>query len=56
MIERRIKDVRNLCRLENLKKEATDTTIKDIKIFLDQKKKMKKLKTEYLDILEKLLD
>ena len=33
--EKIIKDVRNLFRLEKLKKQTTDTIIKDIKIFLD---------------------
>ena len=35
--------------IENPRSED-ENTIKDIEIFLDQKKKMKKLKTEYLDI------
>ena len=54
--EKIIKDVRNLFRLEKLKKQTTDTIIKGIKIFLDYKNKMKKLKIEYLEISEKFLD
>ena len=43
-----IEDVRNLFRLAKLKKETTDTTIKDIGNLFRQKKKIiiKKLKTE----------
>ena len=47
-----IEDVRNLFRLENLKKETTDTTIKDIRSLFKLKKETKQLKTEYLDLLE----
>ena len=36
-----IKDVRNLFRLERLKKETTDITIKDIRNLLKPEKKIK---------------
>ena len=51
-----IKDVRNLFRLEKLKKKQFIPQIKISKISLDQKKKIKQLKTEQLQILETLLD
>ena len=45
-----IKCIRNLFRLEKLKKQTTDTTIKGIRnLFRLEKKKMKKLKIEYLE-------
>ena len=44
-----IKDVRNLFKLQNLKKESIYTTIKDIRNIFEE---MKKLKKEYLDIEE----
>ena len=44
-----IKDVRNLFKLQNLKKETIYTTIKDIRNIFEE---MKKLKKEYLDIEE----
>ena len=51
-----IKDLRILFRLEKLKKETTDASIKDIRNLFRLEKKMKKLKTEYLEILEMFLD
>ena len=41
-----IKDVRNLFRLEKLKKETSDTTIKGIRNLFRLAKKMSKLKIE----------
>ena len=41
-----IQGVKTLFRLEDLKKEATDTTIKNIRNLFRLKKKIKKLKTE----------
>ena len=49
-----IKDVRNLFRLKNFKKEPNDTAIKDIS--LDWKKKRNQLKIKFLEMLEILLD
>ena len=44
------KDVRNLFRLEKLKKKKNDTTIKDIRNIFRPSKKLNKLKLVYLDI------
>ena len=46
--EKIFKDIRNLFRL---KIELNYTAIKDIRIFLDKKKELKKLKIEYSEIL-----
>ena len=54
--EKIFKDVRNLFRLEKLKKETIDTTIKAIRNCLYLKKKTEQLKTECLEILEPFLD
>ena len=50
-----VKDVRNLFRLEKLKK-TIDTTIKDIRKRFRLEKKITQLKTEYLKVLETFLD
>ena len=47
-----IKDIRNLFRL---KQELNYTAIKDIRNFLEKKKKLYRLKMEYLEILRVLL-
>ena len=44
-----IKDIRNLFRLINKNKITLELKIQEI--FLDQKKKLKQLKVEYLEIL-----
>ena len=44
--ENRIKDVRNLFRLEKINKKQLIPQLKIEEIFLDYKKKMKKLKIE----------
>ena len=51
-----IKHIWNLYRLRKIKKEIIDTTITGISIFLDRKKGIKQLKTEYLQISETFLD
>ena len=51
-----IKHIWNLYRLRKIKKEIIDTTITGISIFLDWKKGIKQLKTEYLQISETFLD
>ena len=50
-----IKDVRNLFRLERLKKETTDITIKDIRNLLKPEKENKVIKYRILKILETFL-
>ena len=42
--------------MRKIKKETIDTTITGISIFLDWKKGIKQLKTEYLQISETFLD
>ena len=46
MLEEEEKETRNLFRLDKLKKETIDTTIKDIRNTFRQKKRLKKLNTE----------
>ena len=50
-----IKDVRNLFRLERLKKETTDITIKDIRNLLKPEKENKVIKYRICKILETFL-
>ena len=50
-----IKDVRNLFRLERLKKETTDITIKDIRNLLKPEKENKVIKYRIWKILETFL-
>ena len=51
-----IKDIRNLSRLENLKKETTDTTIKDIRNLFKLEKENKTIKARKSKISETFLD
>ena len=51
-----IKDVRNLFRLENLKKERSDTTIKDIKNLFRLEKENEEIKDRILGDIRNLVD
>ena len=51
-----IKDIRNLFRLENLKKETIDTTIKDIKNLFKLEKQNKAIKDRIIRNIKTFLD
>ena len=51
-----IKDIRNLFRLDNLKKETIDTTIKDIRNLFKLEKQNKAIKDRIIRDIKTLLD